>query len=99
MIVAMSQFEVANDMEAAVRQAFIERPHLVDKVPGFIRMQVMNPEDNPKVFWLATYWQTREHWQHWYKDHQYKASHADIPKGLKLVQGTTKITILDLFCE
>jgi hypothetical protein len=36
--VAMSRFTVANDMTAQVKQAFADRPHLVDDTLGFVRI-------------------------------------------------------------
>ena len=55
MFVAHSRFVVANGMEDEVRKAFRERPHLVDSVSGFIRMEVLSPADRPQEFWLMTY--------------------------------------------
>jgi heme-degrading monooxygenase HmoA len=46
MFVALSRFIIRNAMAAEVRQAFSERPHLVDKAQGFIGMQVMSPLEN-----------------------------------------------------
>ena len=43
----MSRFTVANGMEDEVRQAFRDRPHLVDDAPGFVRMEVLSPVDDP----------------------------------------------------
>ena len=39
--VALSWFTVANGMADQVKDAFINRPHLVDTAPGFLRMQVI----------------------------------------------------------
>ncbi len=91
MFVAMSKFVVVNDMSNQVREAFQNRPGLVDSAEGFIRMEVLNPEDNPDEFWLVTYWQASEDWHEWYHGHQYKASHSGIPKGLKLDPEATMI--------
>ena len=55
MFVAMSRFAVANGMAEEVRQAFRDRPHLVDGAPGFLRMEVLTPRDDPDEFWLLTW--------------------------------------------
>ena len=52
----LSRFVVANDMDAALKRAFVLRPHLVDNAPGFVRMDVLSPEDMPNEIWLMTYW-------------------------------------------
>jgi heme-degrading monooxygenase HmoA len=43
-------------MEAAVRQAFLDRPHLVDDAPGFRGMQVFVDHKDGSVFHLLTRW-------------------------------------------
>ena len=55
MFLALSCFAVLNDLDDSVREAFRQRPHRVDKVPGFIRMEVANPCDDVKEFWLLTW--------------------------------------------
>jgi heme oxygenase (mycobilin-producing) len=40
LFVAISKFAVANGMTAEVKQAFVNRPHLVDGAEGFVRMGV-----------------------------------------------------------
>jgi heme-degrading monooxygenase HmoA len=37
MVTVLSRFTVANGMEAEVREAFVNRPHLVAGAPGFVR--------------------------------------------------------------
>ncbi|GAB2542874.1 antibiotic biosynthesis monooxygenase family protein [Rufibacter soli] len=96
MFIAVSTFTIANDVAPEVKEAFINRPHLVDSAPGFQRMEVMSPQDNPNEIWLLTHWQDEESYQVWYKSHQYQDSHKDIPKGLKLVPGSTKVRLFSL---
>lgn len=94
MFVAMSTFTVANDMAPEVKEAFIKRPHLVDNAPGYIKMDVLSPQDSPEEIWLFTYWTDEESYTVWYKNHM-KESHQDIPKGLKLVPRSNKIRFFD----
>lgn len=42
MFIALSQFTVANNMTAEVKNAFVDRPHLVDDTSGFIRLEVIS---------------------------------------------------------
>jgi heme-degrading monooxygenase HmoA len=95
MFVAISQFVVANDMDRAVKQAFRNRPHMVEAAPGFIRLDVLSPEENPKEIWLLTYWSDRKSFDDWHKSHLYRESHAGIPKGLKLSPKSTKLSFFE----
>ncbi|MBC3539402.1 antibiotic biosynthesis monooxygenase family protein [Rufibacter sediminis] len=91
MFVSLSSFTIANDTEASVKEAFRNRPHLVDDAPGFQRLEVLSPQDNPNEIWLMTYWDDEESFKTWYKSHQYHDSHHGIPKDTKLVPGSVKI--------
>ena len=95
MFIAMSQFTVANGMTAEVKQAFRDRPHLVDDAPGFLRMEVLSPLDAPDEIWLTTYWADEASYRAWHGGHTYHASHRGIPKGLKLVPKATRLRFLE----
>jgi heme-degrading monooxygenase HmoA len=99
MFVALSRFTIRNGMTPEVRAAFKARPHLVDETPGFLQMHVMSPVDTPAEIWLVTHWTDEASYQAWHHGHAYHASHAGIPKGLKLVPGSTEIRFFELFAE
>ena len=94
-IVAMSRFVVANGMVHDVKQAFRERPHLVDRAPGFIRMEVLSPRDAPEEIWLMTWWRDEPSFHAWHGSQDHKLAHAGIPRGLKLVPGETQLRFLE----
>ena len=97
--VALSCFTIANNMSDEVRAAFRDRPHLVDRAPGFIGMEVMSPLGTPAEVWLLTRWQDEESYRTWHRGHDYRASHLGIPAGLKLVPGSAQIRLLDVFAD
>lgn len=89
--VAFSRFVVANGMSAEVKAAFRTRPHLVDDVAGYRRMDVISPLDRPDEIWLITYWNDEASFQTWHRGHQRDDSHRAIPKGLKLLPRETAL--------
>lgn len=97
--VALSRFAVANGMEADVRSAFQSRPHTVDDVDGFLRMEVIQPEDDATEFWLLTFWTDEDSFRRWHRSHLYSDAHAGIPKGLKLVRGRTQVRYFTHVCS
>jgi heme-degrading monooxygenase HmoA len=99
MLVVISRFTIANDMAADVRAAFRARPHLVDEAPGFRGMEVMNPLGMPNEVWLLTRWVDEPSYQIWHRGHAYHASHQGMPKGLKLVPGSTEIRLFEVFAD
>lgn len=99
MFVALSKFIVANDMTAKVKQAFVERPRLVDDAPGFLRMEVISPIDNPDEIWLLTWWTDENSYKTWHSSHEYRDSHKGIPTGLKLVPKSAQIRYFEYVCS
>lgn len=95
MFVAMSRFTVANGMSDEVKQAFRDRPHLVDSAPGFVRMDVISPADAPEELWLITYWHDEPSYHRWHRGPAHHASHRYIPKGLKLVPNSTLVRFFE----
>jgi len=95
MFIAISQFTIANDKTEEVREAFRNRPHLVDGEPGFIRMEVISPRDLPAEIWLVTYWESEEAFSTWHGGHLYHESHKGIPKGLKLVPKSARLRFFE----
>lgn len=99
MFVAVSHFTVANDTHEAVAEAFRQRPHEVDAVPGFQRMEVWNTADDGRRFTLVTWWDSAEQFQSWHRSHAFKDAHRGMPKGLRLVSGSTRIEQFSLLCQ
>lgn len=99
MFVALSQFTIANGMSAEVKEAFLSRPHMVDGVPGFKKLDVISPLDKPEEIWLITYWTDQESFETWHNSAEHKASHKGIPKGLKLVPKSASVRYFEHVAE
>ncbi|MGN7610555.1 antibiotic biosynthesis monooxygenase family protein [Magnetococcales bacterium HHB-1] len=99
MHVVISCFKIVNELHEEVLKAFINRPGMVDQVPGFIRMDVLQKHDDPDQFWLYTVWQDKESFEMWHKSHAYQQAHQDMPKGLKLDSEFTQIQHFKHICS
>ena len=99
MFIALSKFTIANGMAEEVQRAFLLRPHFVDSVPGFVRMDVFSPLDDAAEIWLLTYWRDGESYHGWHRSHAHHESHLGIPKGLKLVAGSTQLRFFTHVCS
>lgn len=94
----MSRFRVKEGQEDRVQEAFRQRPHRVDDQPGFVRMEVLRPEDAPREFWLVTVWQDRASFEVWHR-HHLADSHQEMPRGLKVEAGSRSLQYFDLVTE
>ena len=96
MFVVVSKFTVNNrdNMTLAVKTAFRERPRLVESAPGFVRLDVLSPLENPDEIWLITYWTEKASFQEWRTNH-YKEAHSLIPEGLSLISDRTEMLFFE----
>jgi heme oxygenase (mycobilin-producing) len=99
MFVVISQFTIANGMTLQVKEAFKCRPHLVEGSPGFVRLDVISPLENPDEIWLITYWADENSYRAWHRGHTYQVSHRGIPKGLKLIPKQTRIRTFEYVAD
>lgn len=99
MIVALSRFKVANGLEAAVAQAFINRPHLVEHAAGFLGLEVFTDRGDPSIFYLSTRWTTEVAFRQWHASEAHHASHRGMPKGLKLDPAFTQLVTMESLCQ
>ncbi len=99
MFVALSKFAVVNGMEQEVKTAFENRPHQVEKVSGFVRLDVISPIDKPNEIWLITYWLSQESYNIWHRSAEYRKSHQAMPEGLKLDPSVTEISFFEYVCS
>ena len=67
----------------------------MDDAPGFLRLEVLSPRDQPDEIWLFTYWTDEESFRVWHRSHAYKESHRGIPKGLKVIPKSAAIRVLE----
>ena len=95
MFTALSRFTIANGMADQVKEAFRRRPQLVDEVAGFVRLDVLSPQDVPEEIWLLTYWKDEASFHTWHRSHQRRESHRGIPRGLKLVPKSVELCFFE----
>jgi heme-degrading monooxygenase HmoA len=95
MIVAMSRFRVANHREEDVRQAFLNRPRLVDNQAGFLGLEVFQDQADCAIFYLVTRWNDVSAFRTWHSSPAHQRSHELMPKGLKLDSAFTELRILE----
>ena len=95
MIVAVSRFRVANGLQDEVKEAFRQRPRLVDAEPGFLGMETFTDASEPTVFYLVTRWTDAAAFHAWHRSDAHHLSHRFIPRGLKLDAQWTKLAVLD----
>ena len=95
MVLVISRFRVANEMESQVRQAFRNRPRLVEQAAGFLGMDVFTDVKDPSLFYLVTRWTDEASFNAWHRSEAHRLSHQGIPPGLKLAPDFTEVRRLE----
>lgn len=93
MITVISRFRVRNGLEEKVREAFLNRPRLVENASGFCGLEVLTDSVDPSVFLLLTRWTDEQSFRTWHHSEAHHESHSFMPRGLKLDAAFTSLTV------
>jgi heme-degrading monooxygenase HmoA len=66
----------------AFAAALAERAHVVDRFPGFQRLEVLLPAKRGGDWVLATWWDSREDLRRWLRSDEHERTHARTPEEL-----------------
>jgi heme-degrading monooxygenase HmoA len=81
MIVVMNRIPVAEGREQDFEKTFMERDRAVDRMPGFIDMQVLRPAEG-RTYVVLTRWKSRESFQQWTESEAFISAHRKQSPGL-----------------
>lgn len=77
-----------------MREAFLNRPGLVEAIPGFLGLETFTDNQDASLFYLLTRWTDGESFRRWHSGPDHQQSHKGIPKGLKLDPSFTEVRVL-----
>jgi heme-degrading monooxygenase HmoA len=81
MVIVMNRIPVAEGREQDFEQTFVGRDRAVDKMPGFIDMQVLRPTEG-RTYVVLTRWQSQEAFKAWTSSEAFIAAHRKQTPGL-----------------
>ncbi|HSG05765.1 MAG TPA: antibiotic biosynthesis monooxygenase [Nitrospiria bacterium] len=76
MFVVMNRIPVNPDYADLFEERFRSRAGEVDKMPGFIRNQVLRPARPEQPYIVLTYWQSRQDFEAWVDSDAFKKGHS-----------------------
>jgi heme-degrading monooxygenase HmoA len=88
MIVVSNRIPVAAGHEAAFEERFRGRAGLVERHPGFVRMEVLRPKSvemhgkplgGSAYYVVLTYWRSEADFVRWTESEDFRRAHADRP--------------------
>lgn len=81
MVIVMNRIPVTEGREQDFEKTFIGRDRAVDKMPGFIDMQVLRPSEG-RTYVVLTRWQSQEAFKAWTTSEAFIAAHRKQTPGL-----------------
>jgi heme-degrading monooxygenase HmoA len=88
MIVVSNRIQVAAGHDAAFEQRFQGRAGLVEKHPGFVRLEILRPKavhmhghamGGSDYYVVLTYWETERDFVRWTESEEFKTAHMNRP--------------------
>ena len=76
MFVVMNRISVKPDFAEQFEERFRTRAGEVDKMPGFIRNQVLRPAAPNEPYIVLTTWQSRQDFDNWVNSEAFKKGHS-----------------------
>ena len=76
MFVVMNRISVNPTYAEQFEERFRSRAGEVDKMPGFIRNQVLRPDTPDEPYIVMTYWQSKQDFENWVDSDAFKKGHS-----------------------
>jgi heme oxygenase (mycobilin-producing) len=96
MIVVMNRIPIAKGREQDFEKTFAERDRAVDRMPGFIDMQVLRPSEG-QIYVVLTRWKSRQAFQDWTQSQAFILAHRKQSPGL--AENRPTLEIYEVFAE
>jgi heme-degrading monooxygenase HmoA len=81
MYVIANRIPVAEGWQEAFEERFRNRAGQIDKMKGFVRMEVMRPDGPDMPYIVQTVWESKADFEAWVGSDDFRASHANpMPK-------------------
>jgi heme oxygenase (mycobilin-producing) len=86
--VVSSEVTISPESAGTLEHAFRERLHLVEKAPGFQRLETWRDVTRPGVFQLVSWWDNADSFRRYMRSEEHRISHARIPHAPDRPRGT-----------
>jgi heme-degrading monooxygenase HmoA len=94
MVIVMNRIPVAEGREQDFERTLTGRDRAVDKMPGFIDMQVLRPTEG-RTYVVLTRWQSQEAFKAWTSSEAFIAAHRKQTPGL--AEGRPSLEVYEVF--
>jgi heme-degrading monooxygenase HmoA len=86
--VVSSEVTIPPESAETLERSFRERLHLVEKAPGFQRLETWRDVTRPGVFQMVSWWDNADSFRQYMRSEEHRISHARIPHEPDRPRGT-----------
>lgn len=83
--VAINYIDCNEDYKTRFEELFSSRAHAIDRMPGFVNMQVLKPQDGQSSYLIVSFWESEDSFKSWTNSPEFIEGHkrgfADIAKA------------------
>ena len=80
MLVVSNRIQVSRGFEKEFEERFAGRAGLVDKMPGFIRLEILRPIKSD-YYIVLTHWQDEASFRRWTDSKEFQEAHSNRPRA------------------
>ena len=80
MLVVSNRIQVSRGFEKGFEERFVGRAGLVDKMPGFIRFEILRPIKSD-YYIVLTHWQDEASFRRWTDSKEFQEAHSNRPRA------------------
>ena len=73
--VAINYIKCKDHYRGRFEELFGSRAHAIDRMPGFIDMEVLKPADNKSDYLIVSHWNSEESFKEWTKSSEFIEGH------------------------
>lgn len=73
--VAINYINCKDNYKERFEELFDSRVHAIDRMPGFINMEVLKPSDGSNVYLIVSHWDSKESFKDWTKSPEFLVGH------------------------
>ena len=95
MIVVQNNIPVKEEYREEFEKRFMDRAHMVDKAPGFVRNEVLRPVKGD-YYIVLTYWNSMKDFTNWTRSDSFMKAHAN-PPSKEIFSGENYLTVHEVF--
>lgn len=96
MVIVMNRITVSEGREKDFEKTFMERDRAVDRMPGFVDMQVLRPNEG-RIYIVLTRWKSLESFKEWTESQAFVSAHRKQSPGL--AEGRPALEIYEVFTQ